>query len=181
MSSIPDFHSQPEASPGAPTQPHPLNGYLNSTVRTAVRGVFIREGKILTVRMRDRDGVFYLLPGGGQKSGETMTDTLRRECMEELGVTIEIGEFLFVREYIGRNHDFSYRHANFHQVEVVFRCELDDPEAVRNGDEHDARQIGFAWLELATLGENRFFPKVLAGCVKDGEIVVPEHYLGDVN
>ncbi len=164
-----------------PFRPPPLNGYLNSSVRTAVRAVVIDGGRILAVRLRDRDGDFHLLPGGGQKSGETMHDTLRRECMEELGVSIRIGEFLFVREYIGRNHDFSYRHANFHQVEVVFRCELEGASLLRMGSGRDMRQVGFDWLDLSTLGEQRFFPKVLADFVKDGEIVVPRHYLGDVN
>jgi 8-oxo-dGTP diphosphatase len=158
-----------------------LNSYLTSSIRTAVRAVVISGGRILAVKMRDRDGPFYILPGGGQKAGETMYDTLRRECMEELDISIRIGEFLFVREYIGRNHDFSYRHSNFHQVEVVFRCTLDDPDSVRTGDGRDARQIGFEWLDLATLRGQRFFPKVLADYVTDDDIAVPQHYLGDVN
>lgn len=154
---------------------------MSSPIRTAVRAVIINEGRLLTVKLKDRDGVFYLLPGGGQNPGETFFDTLHRECVEEIGVKVRIGEFLFVREYIGRNHAFSYRHSNFHQVESVFRCYVDDLSAVRVGDMQDPRQIGVEWLPLATLAEARFFPKVIAKFVKDGEIVVPEHYLGDVN
>ena len=161
--------------------PYPVSNILSSFIRTAVRAVVINEGRLLTVKMNDRDGVFYILPGGGQKPGETFFDTLHRECVEEIGVNVRIGEFLFVREYIGRNHDFSYRHANFHQVESVFRCYIDDLNAVRVGDEQDMRQIGVEWLDLKTLGQTRFFPKVIASYIKDGEIVVPEHYLGDVN
>lgn len=154
---------------------------MPSPIRTAVRAVVINDGRLLTVKLKDRDGVFYLLPGGGQNPGETFFDTLHRECMEEIGVTVKIGEFLFVREYIGRNHAFSYRHSNFHQVEAVFRCYIDDLAAVRVGDMQDPRQIGVEWLPLASLADVRFFPKVIAKFVKDGEIVVPEHYLGDVN
>jgi 8-oxo-dGTP pyrophosphatase MutT (NUDIX family) len=154
---------------------------MPSPIRTAVRAVIINEGHLLTVKLKDRDGVFYLLPGGGQNPGETFFDTLKRECMEEVGIEVRIGDFLFVREYIGKNHAFSYRHANFHQVESVFRCYVDDPSAVRVGDVKDPRQIGYEWLPLETLAGARFFPKVIAKFVKDGEIVVPEHYLGDVN
>jgi ADP-ribose pyrophosphatase YjhB (NUDIX family) len=136
---------------------------------------------MLAVKMKDRDGVFYILPGGGQNAGETFHDALKRECMEEIGVKIHIGEFLFVREYIGRNHIFRYRHANFHQVEAVFRCNIDDVNAVRVGDVQDMRQIGVEWLPLDKLESVRFFPKVLASFIKDGEIDVPRHYLGDVN
>jgi 8-oxo-dGTP diphosphatase len=158
-----------------------VSNILASSIRTAVRAIVIDKGRLLTVKMRDRDGVFYILPGGGQKPGETFFETLHRECVEEIGVTVRIGEFLFVREYIGRNHNFSYRHANFHQVESVFRCYIDDISKVRVGDEQDMRQIGVTWLNLSTLAEERFFPKVIADYVKDGEIVVPQHYLGDVN
>jgi 8-oxo-dGTP pyrophosphatase MutT (NUDIX family) len=154
---------------------------MPSPIRTAVRAVIISDGRLLTVKLKDRDGVFYLLPGGGQNPGETFHDTLHRECMEEIGVQVRIGEFLFVREYIGRHHAFSYRHSNFHQVESVFRCQIDDNSAVHVGSEQDPRQIGFEWLPLANLSEYRFFPKVIAKFVKDGEIVVPERYLGDVN
>jgi len=158
-----------------------LPNYLSSNIRTAVRAVIIRDGTLLAVKMKDRDGVFYILPGGGQKAGETFFDTLKRECMEEIGVNIRIGDFLFVREYIGRNHIFRYRHSNFHQVEAVFRCFVEDVNEVRVGDEQDMRQIGVEWLPLDTLGDVRFFPKVLASFFKDGEIDVPRHYLGDVN
>jgi 8-oxo-dGTP pyrophosphatase MutT (NUDIX family) len=158
-----------------------VSAIVSSSIRTAVRAVVIVDGRLLAVKMKDRDGIFYILPGGGQKPGETFFDTLHRECVEEIGASVRIGDFLFVREYIGKNHDFSYRHANFHQVESVFRCYIDDLSTVRTGDEHDMRQVGVEWLPLNTLAMSRFFPKILADYIKDGEIVVPQHYLGDVN
>lgn len=158
-----------------------LPNYLSSSIRTAVRAVIIHDGRLLVVKMKDRDGIFYILPGGGQKPGETFFETLKRECMEEVGVDVRIGDFLFVREYIGRNHVFRYRHSNFHQVETVFRCEIEDPSKVRVGDLQDMRQVGVAWLPLEELPETRFFPQVLTGFFKNGQLDVPCHYLGDVN
>jgi 8-oxo-dGTP diphosphatase len=158
-----------------------VSNYFPNQIRTAARAIVIREGRLLVVKMQDRDGVFYILPGGGQKAGETFYDTLHRECVEEIGVNVRIGEFMFVREYIGRNHAFSYRHANFHQVESVFRCYIDDIDSVRVGDLRDMRQIGVDWLELRTLKEARFYPKVLADYIVGDDIVVTKQYLGDVN
>jgi len=152
-----------------------------TSIRNAVRAVVIHEGRLLAVKMQDRDGIFHILPGGGQHAGETFHDTLRRECMEELGAQIRIGEFLFVREYIGRNHGFRHRHANFHQVETVFRCTIDDLSTIRVGDEHDMRQVGVTWIPLADLEKARFFPKILASFVVGDDIVVTRPYLGDVN
>jgi len=158
-----------------------VNNPQPTQIRTAARAIIIREGRLLAVKMRDRDGVFYILPGGGQKMGETFHDTLHRECMEEIGVDIHIDGFLFVREYIGRNHAFSYRHSNFHQVESVFRCHIDDEAAVHVGSLQDMRQIGVEWLDLKTLKDAKFFPKALADFIVGDDIVMSKHYLGDVN
>src|SRR4051812_20953461 len=44
--------------------PHP-----QGVIRTAARALIVRDGKILTVVLRDREGDFYVLPGGGQAHG----------------------------------------------------------------------------------------------------------------
>jgi ADP-ribose pyrophosphatase YjhB (NUDIX family) len=155
--------------------PPPLN------VRTAARAVVVRDGRLLAITMRDPEGHFYILPGGGQRHGETLADTLRRETREEIGVTLEPGPVLYVREYIGKNHTFAQAHRHFHQVEVVFRCTLPagaDPQA---GAGRDNRQVGVAWLDLAKFGEYRFFPAFLKQCVRANDLVVEKMYWGDLN
>ena len=96
--------------------------------------------------MRDRSGVFYILPGGGQNHGETLKEGLKRECLEEIGTEVEVGELLYVREYIGKNHEFRQAHRAFHQVENVFRCVLPDPDSIGPGTELDKKQVGIEWL-----------------------------------
>ena len=63
--------------------------------RTIVVGlVWNRKKELLLCKMPGDRGVFpdqWGLPGGGIEPGETMTDALQREMMEELG--IEIKEF----------------------------------------------------------------------------------------
>ncbi|WP_344872188.1 NUDIX domain-containing protein [Allokutzneria multivorans] len=48
----------------------------------------IRAGEVLTARSTGNN-VFYL-PGGKREPGESDVDTLRREVMEELGVTVRV-------------------------------------------------------------------------------------------
>ena len=43
---------------------------------------------------------FFLLPGGGQDHGESMADTVRRECREELSADVNVGDIAFVRDYL---------------------------------------------------------------------------------
>lgn len=151
------------------------------TVRTAARALIVRQRRLLTIKMRDRSGLYYLLPGGGQVAGETMPQTVRRECLEEIGCEVEVGEMIYLREYIGRNHSFAYAHRNFHQLEAVFRCRLRQPEAVCCGPNQDNKQVGIAWLDLDDIGHYRVFPSFLRDSFEDDEIRVARPYLGDVN
>ncbi|MFO7726156.1 MAG: NUDIX domain-containing protein, partial [Oceanipulchritudo sp.] len=91
-------------------------------IRSAARAIIICDGALLATKMRDHRGVYYILPGGGQLPGETLENTVRRECLEEVGIPVTVVRLLYVREYIGKNHNFSKRHAAFHQLEHVFLC-----------------------------------------------------------
>jgi ADP-ribose pyrophosphatase YjhB (NUDIX family) len=150
-------------------------------IRTAARALIILDQKVLAIKMRDRTGIFYILPGGGQRHGETLPQGLQRECLEEIGTGIEVGELLYVREYIGKNHEFSHSHHAFHQVESVFRCVLPDPDGIGPGTEHDKKQIGVEWIPIEDLPQRRLLPEVIKPFFKDGTFAPDNNYLGDVN
>ncbi len=150
-------------------------------VRTAARAVVVQDGRLLAITMRDREGIFYILPGGGQRHGETLAETLRRETREEIGVELEPGPVLYVREYIGKNHTFAQAHRHFHQLEIVFRCVLPAGAVPGAGAVHDNKQVGVAWLALNELGQQRFFPSFLKDCVSGNDLVVGKMYWGDLN
>ena len=151
------------------------------SVRTAARALIISENRLLAVKMRDQSGIFYILPGGGQRHGETLQKSLLRECMEETGMRIQVGELLYVREYIGKNHEFRKAHRDFHQLEVVFRCLLPEPKKVTQGTNTDKKQIGIEWIPLDELEERRFLPDIIKSFFKDGHFTPKNIYLGDAN
>nr|WP_077596778.1 NUDIX domain-containing protein [Oceanobacillus kimchii] len=93
-------------------------------IRNSAKAIIINGDKVLLTKNQDRDGYFYLFPGGGQKHGETIHTTLLRECIEEIGMKVEIRELLHIREYIGKNHEHSTFDFNVHQVEYYFICNL---------------------------------------------------------
>ena len=143
--------------------------------------MIILDGQLLAIKMRDCSGIFYILPGGGQRHGETLKQALQRECVEEIGTQVEVGELLYIREYIGKNHEFRKFHGKFHQVEHVFRCTMPDPDDIGVGTELDKKQIGVEWIPLSTLKNRRFLPEAIKPFFTDGEFRASSNYLGDVN
>lgn len=155
-----------------------------SHVRSAARALIVQDHRLLAVAMRDAQGDFFILPGGGQKHGETLEETLVRECREELGAEVELGALLYVREYIGRNHDFRKKHKGFHQLECVFRCRLKNPEADFSAEApgRDKLQVGVQWIPLAGLSQARFYPQAVKALFDEtGFVADAPRYLGDIN
>jgi len=150
-------------------------------IRHACRAVILREDKLLAIKMCDRSGIFYVLPGGGQRHGETMREGLQRECREEINLEVTVGPLLYVREYIGRNHSFSKYHRDFHQVETVFSCTIPEGLEPGPGSETDRKQIGIEWLDLKTLASVRFLPTDAVPVIQKQLQERNDLYLGDIN
>jgi ADP-ribose pyrophosphatase YjhB (NUDIX family) len=41
---------------------------------------------------------------GGKEHGENLHENLKRECIEEVDIEVEVGELRFVRDYIEKHH-----------------------------------------------------------------------------
>lgn len=152
-----------------------------STPRPAARALIVSGGKLLAVHMRTGGEDVYVLPGGGQRFGETMAETVVRECREELGCDVAVGGLAYVREYIGARHDFPRDHAGFHAVECVFHCTLPPNAKVAAAQAPDPEQIGAVWLPLDDLPRLPLYPKYLRTHFRDGTLATLPCYLGDIN
>ena len=151
-----------------------------SVIRNSAKAIIIKKGCILAVKNCDSDGDWYLLPGGGQNPGETLEETLHRECIEEMGIEVSIGRLRYIREYIGKNHEFSEHDGDAHQVEFMFECEFNEEQSPEIGNNPDAYQVGIDWLPINEIHKYRIYPKLLGDLVLSGA----DHekiYLGDIN
>jgi len=150
-------------------------------IRNSAKAVIIKENKILLIQNTDENGYWYTLPGGGQCHGETLTDALLRECGEELGANVTVGNLIFVREYIGKNHEFSTFDYDQHQVELMFECFLETNYELTNGGVPDENQVGVVWIDLKELKKHRLYPKVLIKYLSGYKEMKLPIYFGDVN
>jgi 8-oxo-dGTP diphosphatase len=152
-------------------------------VRTSAKAIIIENGRILLAKMRDSRGDYYILPGGGQEYGETLYQTVQRECIEELGMEVDVGSLLFVREYIGKNHEHAAFHGDIHQVEFIFACSI--LSSCLTPINLDKGQIGQEWINLHELEHYRLYPKKMIPVLLElSERIVQKQfpiYLGDIN
>lgn len=150
-------------------------------IRNSAKAIIIKNGKLLCTKNKDQFGIFYLLPGGGQKAFETIVDALKRECREEISARIKVNDILFVRDYIGKNHEFAEWDSEDHQIEYMFDCEIIDNTEIKKGETPDNMQIGISWINLNELKEYRIYPKILKEYISEKGIIKDKTYLGDVN
>lgn len=131
-------------------------------IRVAARAMIIEHGRLLVMNYRDDQGHWCVTPGGGVKKKETLKAGLRREVEEELGLRLDVGDIVYVRELLGASAKVLHGGIteDTHQLEVFFRCKrLNEP---RLGPTPDKYCTGFEWAPLDELPRRHFFPEALA-------------------
>ncbi|MBS4189353.1 NUDIX domain-containing protein [Bacillus sp. FJAT-49705] len=152
-------------------------------IRNSAKAVILQDEKLLAIKKQDRDGYYYILPGGGQEHGENLHEALKRECIEEINADVEVGDLIFIREYIGKNHEHFEFDSHLHQTEYMFLCKIKaGNKKIGNGTNPDDGQLGVEWLPLSELFEYRIYPQTMRGYLQDyfAGKETPT-YLGDIN
>ena len=93
-------------------------------IRLAVRGIVLRDDRLLLVNTWPGRQDFWSVPGGGALPHQSLPENLMRELHEETGLAVAVGAPCLVNEF----HD---PEGAFHQVDIFFRCRLvaGDPDA----------------------------------------------------
>jgi len=112
-------------------------------VQVVVGAAIARDGRVLAARRSAPAELagWWEFPGGKVQDGESETEALVRECREELGVEVAVGEFIGAEPIA---EDLILR---------VYLAEhlLGDPEARQDHDE-------VRWLAAAELGSVGWLP-----------------------
>ena len=128
-----------------------------------VYGVCLQEGKLLCIeKTRGPYQNRFDLPGGSQEVGEGLTETLKREVLEETGYTLSRYSNPRVYDVLVQEEgqDFAVHHIMaFYDIELDFEgSQKSLPHEVLDGSNDSAKVI---WLSLEQITEENASPLIL--------------------
>lgn len=100
---------------------------IDLALRVGVYGLCMRKGQILMVQTQSGSRLIYNFPGGAMDDGESLLESLKRECREELGCNVIVRDLVHVSERLYQHPDFNNK--SFH---LYYLIDLDrdvDPSA----------------------------------------------------
>lgn len=136
-----------------------------------VAGLLVEDGRVLMVEQGRGDERYWLVPGGGVEFGETLSEALRRELLEELGLRVAVGRLLAIVESISPDPDYAK-----HVVHLLF--EISAAKEVPPARQDDAI-LGVAFLDEVQLRNADVRPPIsefLSACAR--EIPSAPQFLG---
>lgn len=124
---------------------------MERLVRTSAKALVIKDECMLAIKLHDIEGDFYIMPGGGQTSGELLPATVQREVAEETGISVKAKDALFIIE--GAEGE------KYHRVDVIYLCDYIGESNMKYHP--DNNQVGYEWLEIITLNKAPLYPSKL--------------------
>jgi len=121
-------------------------------------------------------GVYYTLPGGKQEPGEDLETALKRECLEEIGAEVTVGNLVHVADLYRLKSEGLERQ---HQLDLIFECTVPDSYDPVLGNHPDPHQVATRWIRYEDAAQLRplYVTKLFSlGCTR-----VPKVYLGPHN
>ncbi|MFH1916057.1 MAG: NUDIX hydrolase [Nanoarchaeota archaeon] len=109
---------------------------MDNYQKITVAGLLIHGGKVLVIRRSKHEAYLsgnYELPGGKVDFGEQPEDALKREFLEETGLTIDVKKPYRVFSYISHEN-------KRHIVEIVYTVDLKNQPDITLSEEHDDYQ-----------------------------------------
>lgn len=131
--------------------------YLNK-LEKRVRAVIIEDDKVLLMHRFKNGQEYWVFPGGGiDDTDQSLEDGLKRECLEELGVVIEVEDLLMEKFYILDNLQG--------QIQYFYNCKIISGEVgTGTGPEWENRDIEkygtyeVVWIPVSLLKDKTVYP-----------------------
>ncbi len=133
---------------------------ISSHIRIRPTALIIEDNHVLLIEYNENpEKLHYNLPGGGSEPGETITETLVRELMEEANVQINIGSIAFLYEYTPHRQSGDYE-SQTPVLNIIFDCSIKEGSSPRLPDVPDPMQVGVSWISLTELESIILYPNI---------------------
>jgi 8-oxo-dGTP diphosphatase len=146
----------------------------HDTFFITVRGIIFKDGKLFCQKLKhEKPGKitqindFWATPGGHLDAGESLEVGLRREMVEETGVTPKIGPLLFTQQYRADNGgfyvEFFYHIINADDYETI------DLATTTHG-EFEVAEYGFINPDASNILPKFLTCKNIEAAIKNGTV-----------
>lgn len=120
-----------------------------------VRAIIFQDNKLLLMHRIKNNEEYWVFPGGSiEDSDSSLEDGLKRECLEELGIEIKVGE-LFAEDF--------FKDPN--EQQLFYLCKIAGgtlgtgigPESTRDPSEYGTYEI--QWIPIDKLANKTIHPQ----------------------
>lgn len=128
----------------------------------SARGLILENNKVLFVEYEINGGNYFALPGGSVEVGETLSNCVVREFMEETQIFVEPQKLILVNEFINEKPNYvaeSWKNG-IHQVEAIFLLKRNSntyPEKFKT--KIDFGMKGLKWMSKVDLAKVKYYPE----------------------
>ncbi|MFM7019594.1 MAG: NUDIX domain-containing protein [Aquirufa sp.] len=113
--------------------------------------VLLENNHLLVMKYQYGDHFIYNLPGGNPDPGELLSETIARECMEELGIDVEVGQMLLMGQVSGTENRDDVLH-------ILFEGELIGGIPELQVGETNAQEV--LWMPINQLSQVTMYPNI---------------------
>lgn len=131
---------------------------MTKPINVLGRLVIIDQNNVLAVKKED----WCFLPGGHVEYNESVKKTVIRECEEEFGGKVTVGDLIGILE-----HSFDPGGGPYHEINFVFKGVLQDynfPEVPKSLED----DLEVVWVNLDKMEECNLLPKEIRPMI-DGQ------------
>ena len=132
----------------------------NNWFRYRAAAIIIEDGCVLFAG-NDRENYYYSI-GGGVHMGETAEDAVRREVLEETGVSYEIERLAVIHENFFNENIGTYENMDCHEISFYFMMK---PRGTQELNSNSYSSFGdkeqMHWVPIADLDKYKAFPSFL--------------------
>lgn len=134
-----------------------MNNLSNEHFHIGVYGVLIKDEKILLIKKsRGAYKGMFDLPGGGIEFGEKIEETLKREFIEETGITICSYSFFSNNEYFCDYINELGEPRKLHHIGIYFNVAASFKVIKSDSDGQDS--LGAEFIDIKKLNEIEIAP-----------------------